>query len=83
MKRYSARCLRCTQTNLVWYHPEDPELKRRVAELTGVREPGSTVVSLLMVALIAAAVSGGVYAYQTYIDKTGSSVAVNPSALTH
>lgn len=64
MKKYSAKCSRCTRQNLVLYHPEDPELKRRVWQLTGVREPGGTFVSLLIVALIASAVSGAVYVYQ-------------------
>ncbi len=64
MKKYSARCYRCTRTNLVWYHPDDPELKKRVSQLTGVREPGGPLVSLLIVALIASAVSGAVYVYQ-------------------
>ncbi len=82
MKKYSARCFRCTRTNLVWYHPEDPELKRRVSQITGVREPGGPIVSLLIVALIASAVSGAVYVYQydvlkptpTAVAGTGASV---------
>jgi len=69
MKKYSTRCMRCTRQNLVWYHPDDPELKRRVSQLTGVQEPGSTFVSLLIVALIASAVSGVVYAYQNFVIK--------------
>jgi hypothetical protein len=69
MKKYTTRCARCTRQNLVWYHPDDPELKKRVSQLTGVREPGSTFVSLLIVALIASAVSGVVYAYQNYVIK--------------
>jgi hypothetical protein len=82
MKKYSTRCFRCTRTNLVWYHPEDPELKRRVSQITGVREPGGPIVSLLIVALIASAVSGAVYVYQydvltpkpTAVAGTGASV---------
>lgn len=61
--------MRCTRQNLVWYHPDDPELKKRVSQLTGVKEPGSTFVSLLIVALIASAVSGVVYAYQNFVIK--------------
>lgn len=68
MKKYSAQCVVCTRSHLVWYHPEDPELKRRVSQITGVREPGGTLVSMLIVALIASAVSGGVYVYQTYLS---------------
>lgn len=84
MKKYSTRCARCTRTNLVWYHPNDPELKKRVAQLTGVREPGSTLVSLLIVALIASAVSGVVYAYQTIVLKPPStSVAGTAPSVPH
>ncbi|HNB23219.1 MAG TPA: hypothetical protein PKZ32_12390 [Candidatus Melainabacteria bacterium] len=69
MKKYATRCTRCTRQNMVWYHPDDPELKKRVSQLTGVREPGSTFVSLLIVALIASAISGVVYAYQNFVIK--------------
>lgn len=69
MKKYATRCARCTRQNLVWYYPDDPELKKRISQLTGVHEPGSTFVSMLIVALIASAVSGVVYAYQNFVIK--------------
>lgn len=84
MKKYSTRCYRCTRTNLVWYHPDDPELKKRVSQLTGVREPGGPLVSLLIVALIASAVSGAVYVYQYDVLKpANTSIAGSAPALPH
>ena len=80
MKKYATRCYRCTRTNLAWYHPDDPELKKRVSQITGVREPGGPIVSLLIVALIASAVCGAVYVYQYDVLKPAPPTAVAGSA---
>lgn len=61
MKRYTTKCVRCTRTNLQFYHPDDPFLKQKLQKITGKREPGSPVVAALYVVLITLAVSAVSY----------------------
>lgn len=82
MKSYMSRCGKCTNSsNLRWYHPDDPELKKRVQKITGKREPSEPIVSLLIVTLVVSTIAAGFYAWQVNFAPPASTVAATDSSV--
>lgn len=79
MQKYASKCGRCGRQNLTWYHPDDKDLKDRIRQITGKREPSEPIVSLLVVALVVSGVCGAYYGWQVmFAPKQAPSIATTP-----
>lgn len=66
MKRYTNKCVRCTQTELAYYDRESSELQSEIKRITGKSDYSSPLLSMFYVALLIFTVYGAYYGWNLY-----------------